>query len=457
MKIPVLPISWGDALPILRNLGGPVAPESWRGALPITYHRGAGPARVHLKLAFDWQVRPLYNVVARIPGSAFPDQWIVYGNHHDAWVNGASDPTSGNVSLMETARGFSELLKQGWRPKRTIVMASWDGEEWGLLGSTEWAEKHAAELRDKAVVYINTDSNGKGWLGAGGSHSLTALMTEVARDVSDPRSGESVLEALRRREIDQARTDEQKKRIAAREALELGALGSGSDYTAFLDFLNVASLNLGFGGDGGGGVYHSIYDSFAWHSRFSDADFAYGVTLSQTIGTTILRLADAAVLPFRFTDYATTLEGYVDEVEALRKAHPEAASIDLAPLRDAVAKLKTAADVYEAAFAPLARLPASRLADRAEDLKALNTLVYTTERRLGYEKGLPRREWFKHLIYAPGFYTGYGVKTLPGIREGLEERSWDEARAYVPIVAGAIGATADQVREAAAALAALTR
>jgi len=457
VKIPVLPISWGDALPILRNLGGPVAPESWRGALPVTYHLGAGPARVHLKLAFDWQVRALYNVVARIPGDRFPDQWIVYGNHHDAWVNGASDPTSGNVSLMETARGFSELLKQGWRPKRTIVMASWDGEEWGLLGSTEWAEKHAAELRDKAVVYINSDSNGKGWLGAGGSHSLAALMSEVARDVGDPRSDASVLEALRTRQIEQAKSDEDKDAIRRRQGLELGALGSGSDYTVFLDFLNVASLNLGFGGDGGGGVYHSIYDSFAWYTRFGDTDFTYGVTLSQTIGTAILRLADATVLPFRFTDYAATLGDYVDELEALRKDLPDAPPIDLAPLRSAIAKLKAAADAYETALAPLAARPAASLADRAEDLKALNALVYTTERRLGYEKGLPRRDWFKHLIYAPGFYTGYGVKTLPGIREGIEERSWDEAAAYVPIVAGAIAAMADQVQQAAAALDGLTR
>ncbi len=457
VKIPVLPISWGDALPILRNLGGPVAPEAWRGALPVTYHLGAGPARVHLKLAFDWQVRALYNVVARIPGSEFPDQWIVYGNHHDAWVNGASDPTSGNVSLMETARGFSELLKQGWRPKRTIVMASWDGEEWGLLGSTEWAEKHAAELREKAVVYINSDSTGKGWLGASGSPSLQVLMTGVARDVLDPASDATVLEALRTREIDQAKSDEAKKKIQARQGLELGALGSGSDYTVFLDFLNVASLNLGYGGDGGGGVYHSIDDTFAWYTRFSDAEFAYGVTLSQTIGTTILRLADATVLPFQFTDYATTIGTYVDELEELRRNQPDAPPLDLKPLRDANAGLVAAAGAYEAALEGLGRVPAATLADRKDQLAALNQLLYTTERRLGYEKGLPRRGWFKHLIYAPGFYTGYGVKTLPGIREGIEERSWDEARAYVPIVAGAIAAMADQVQQAATALAELTR
>jgi len=457
VTIPVLPISWGDALPILRNLDGPVAPEDWRGALPVTYHLGAGPARVHLKLAFDWQVRPLYNVVARIPGAEFPDQWIVYGNHHDAWVNGASDPTSGNVSLMETARGFSELLKQGWRPKRTIVMASWDGEEWGLLGSTEWAEKHAAELGEKAVVYINSDSNGKGWLGASGSPSLQALMTEVARHVPDPKTGATVLDALRERQLEQAGTDEQKQKVQARQGLELGALGSGSDYTVFLDFLNVASLNLGYGGDGGGGVYHSIYDSFAWYTRFGDADFTYGVTLSRTIGTTILRLADATVLPFQFTDYATALDAYIEELGTLRKDLPDAPPIDLKPLGEANARLFVAARAYEEALGRLADVPAATLAARKDELGALNQLLYTTERRLGYDKGLPRRDWFKHLIYAPGFYTGYGVKTLPAIREGIEERSWDEARAYVPIVAGAITAMADQVQQAATALAALTR
>lgn len=457
VKIPVLPISWGDALPILRNLGGPVAPEAWRGALPITYHLGVGPASVRVKLSFDWQVRPLYNAVARIPGSQFPDQWIVHGNHHDAWVNGASDPTSGGVSLLETARGFSELLKQGWRPKRTIVLALWDGEEWGLLGSTEWAEKHAAELREKAVVYINTDSNGPGWINAGGSHSLGALMNEVARDVNDPKTGASVLDALQARNIERARTPEEKERASTEKSLVLGPLGSGSDYTAFLDFLNVASLNLGFGGAGGGGVYHSIYDSFAWHARFGDTDFAYGVTLSQTVGSTILRLADAAVLPFQFTDYAATLSGYVDEVDAMRTALPDGASLDLAPIREAVSKLKTAADAYEKALLPFAGLRASALADRSGDLAALNTLLYTAERRLGYERGLPRRDWFKHLIYAPGFYTGYGVKTLPAIREGIEEGSLNDARAYVPVVADAIAAMAGQVQQAAAALGAMTR
>jgi N-acetylated-alpha-linked acidic dipeptidase len=456
VTIPVLPISYGDALPILRNLAGPVAPEGWRGALPITYHLGAGPAKVHLKLSFDWQVRPLYDVVARIEGAEFPDEWIVYGNHHDAWVNGASDPTSGNVALMETARAFSELLKQGWRPKRTIVLASWDGEEWGLLGSTEWAEKHAPELRDKAVVYINSDSNSKGWLNASGSHSLQALVSEVAREVRDPKTDATVLDALEKHEVEEAKSDDEKKKIAARTGIELGALGSGSDYTVFIDHLNVASLNLGYGGDGGGGVYHSIYDSFAWYTRFGDPDFTYGVALAQTAGTTIMRLADATVLPFQFTDYATTIGQYIDEIEKLRQEQ-SGTMVDLKPLREANARLTTSARAYEKALDGLAGVPSATLTSRKDQLAALNRLLYTSERRLGYEKGLPRRDWFTHLIYAPGFYTGYGVKTLPGVREGIEEKTWSDAEAYVPITAGAISALADQVAQAAQALTALAR
>ncbi|HEX6976105.1 MAG TPA: transferrin receptor-like dimerization domain-containing protein, partial [Vicinamibacterales bacterium] len=442
LKIPVLPISYGDALPLLRNLKGEVVPEAWRGALPITYHVGPGPAKVHMKLAFDWQVRPLYNVITRIDGSEFPDQWIIQGNHHDAWVNGASDPTSGNVALMETARGFSELLKSGWKPKRTIILASWDGEEWGLLGSTEWAEKHKDELATKGVVYINSDSTGKGWIGMSGSHSLQAFINEVARDVPDPRgSGKSALDAKRDRQIEQAKTDKEKADIRAKKDLPIDALGSGSDYTAFIDHLNIASLDLGWGGDGGGGVYHSIYDSFYWFTHFSDGDFTHGVALSKTIGTALMRLADADVLPFEFTGTATTLSQYVDEIEKLPS---KGGKVDVAPLRAAITKLSASADAYEKA---IAKMPKTGSASAA-DLAALNTTLYQTERAFRYEKGLPKREWFKHLAYAPGFYTGYGVKTLPGIREGIEQNQVDEARSFVPIVASAIAKLAGEIDKA---------
>jgi N-acetylated-alpha-linked acidic dipeptidase len=447
VKIPVLPISYGDAIPLMKNIRGPVAPSDWRGALPLTYHVGPGPAKARLKLAFEWKMRPLYNVLARIEGAVFPDEWILQGNHHDAWVNGASDPTSGNVALMETARAMSVLLKQGLRPKRTIIFASWDGEEWGLLGSTEWVEKHAAELREKAVVYINTDSNRKGWLSAGGSHSLQKLVNDVARDIRDPVTDQSVWEAARKRRIDQADSDEEKKKIREEMDLPISALGSGSDYTAFLDHLNIASLNISFGGAGGGGVGHSIYDTFAWYTRFADSEFEYGRTLSQTIGTTLLRVANATVLPFHFADYADTLGRYIDEVEEIHEKTNEAPDLDLKPLRSAVDHLRRAGESYEAALAKLSSLSAGSIESQVE-FKEVNRLLYTSERLLGHEGGLPHREWFRHQIYAPGFFTGYGVKTLPGIREGVEEKAWADAARYVSIVSQAVDELASQVEEA---------
>ncbi len=429
LKIPVLPISYADALPLMRSLKGPVAPEAWRGALPLTYHVGPGPAKVHLKLAFDWQVRPLYNVVARIDGAEFPDQWILHGNHHDAWVNGASDPTSGNVALMETARGLGELLKTGWKPKRTIILASWDGEEWGLLGSTEWAETHQAELARNGVVYINSDSTGKGWLAMSGSHSLQAFINGVARDLPDPRgSGRTMLEARRARDIERALTDKDKETLRTRGDLAIDALGSGSDYTAFLDYLTIASLNLGFEGGGGGGVYHSIYDSYYWFTHFSDGDFTQTAALSRVIGTALLRLADADLLPFEFKGTEQTLRQYVDDIE--KEAARRKIALDIKPLRASLKTLAAAADAYERAVSRLVQIEPAALSSAREPLSEVNRIVYSTERAFRYDQGLPRREWFKHLAYAPGFYTGYGVKTLPGIREGLEQGQPDEARRF---------------------------
>ncbi|MGE3889902.1 MAG: M28 family peptidase [Vicinamibacterales bacterium] len=454
LKIPVMPISYGDALPLLKAMKGPVAPQEWRGALPVTYHVGPGPAQAHLKLAFDWQSRPLHNVIVRIEGSTFPDEWVIFGNHHDAWVNGADDPISGAVALMETGRGLAELLKTGWRPKRTIILALWDGEEWGLLGSTEWAEKHAAELRDKAAVYINTDSSGKGWLNVGGSHGLQQLMTEVARDVMDPRTGKPVAEESRRRQVNG--TPETHK--AAREkdaALWLEPLGSGSDFTPFLQHLTLSALNVGFGGESSGGIYHSAYDTVAWYQKFSDGDYAYGRTLAQLTGTLLLRLADAPVLPFQFTDTADTLMRYVVELERLA-AEKKDAKVDVAPVRAAVESLRRAGQAFEKAYAGVDRVPSASLVGRAE-LRSLNRLLLQSERKLGNSDGLPRRDWFKHQIYAPGFYTGYGVKTMPQIREGLEEKRYDEAQGGVRTVSAAVNALAAQVNEAAVVLQKVSR
>ena len=450
LKIPVLPISYGDALPLLRQLKGPDVPRDWKGGLPITYRVGPGPAKVHVKLTFDWQVRPLYDVIARIPGSESPDQWIVFGNHHDAWVNGASDPTSGNVALMETARGLAELLKTGWKPKRTIILASWDGEEWGLLGSTEWVEKHQAELAQKGVAYINTDSSGKGWLNMQGSHSLQAFFNEVGRDVPDPQgTGKSALEAKREHDLKQAKTKAAKEKIITGD-LPIGALGSGSDYTAFVDYLTIASANVGFGGDGDGGVYHSVYDSFYWFTQFSDGNFAHGTALSRFTGTALLRLANADVLPFEFTSVSKTFGGYVDEIRKLLDGKGQ--TINLDPIRTSLNQLDASARRYEQALKTVQQgtsIPPAL----AGSLEELNRTLYRSERAFKHDAGLPRREWFKHVAYAPGFYTGYGVKTLPGIREGIEQKQWDEARAFIPIVAAAIDRLRADVERATALIA----
>ncbi len=442
MKIPVMPISYADAQPFLANLEGPVAPEAWRGALPITYHLGPGPAKAHFKLELDNSTHPLYDVIVRIPGTDFPDQWILAGNHHDAWVHGASDPASGAAPLLETARALSELLKDGWKPKRTIVIALWDGEEFGLVGSTEWVEKHSDELKQKLVAYINSDSNGKGHLGVGGSHTLEGFMQEVARDVADPVTGKSLLE--------QVLADAAKTAAAGPASFRITALGSGSDYTSFLQHLGIASLNVGFGGDDAfGGIYHSDYDTYYWYTHFSDTNFAYGRALSEVTGTALLRFADAPLLPFEFTRFTATVNRYVDEVAALEKQpnHP-----DLSPVRAELEKLKDSSAAYEAAYSRalphLAAAPAAKLA-------GLNEILFRSERAMTLNAGLPGRDWFKHRIYAPGTYTGYGVKTLPGIREALEANRPDEAASQAADVVKVIQNLNSEVQQAASLLGAL--
>jgi N-acetylated-alpha-linked acidic dipeptidase len=449
LKIPVLPISYGDAAPILRQLKGKVVPNEWKGALPFTYHVGPGPTQVHMNLRFEWKNRPLYDVVARIPGATRPDEWIIFGNHHDAWVSGADDPISGAVSLMETARGLAESLKTGWRPSRTIILALWDGEEWGLLGSTEWAEKHDAELKQKAAVYINTDGTGEGWLNAGGSHGLQQFMGEAAKDVMDPRTGKPVFEEARRRAV-LGEAEENRKAAEADPSLRIAPLGSGSDFTPFLQHLTLSALSVGFGGESPGGVYHSAYDTIKWYQTYSDGDYSYGRTLSQLTGTLILRLADAPVLPFQFTDTADTLLRYVAELEKLA-ADKKDSKVDLTPVRAAVEALKAAGQNFEKAYASVGKANSQSLLAKKE-LQQLNKLLLTSEQKLGNSDGLPRRDWFKHQIYAPGFYTGYGVKTMPQIREGLEEGRFTEAQGGVRTVSAAVNALAAQVSEAARAL-----
>jgi N-acetylated-alpha-linked acidic dipeptidase len=449
-KIPVLPISYGDAQPLLAALKGPVAPAGWRGALPITYHVGPGPAKVHLKVKSNWDTKRLYNVIARIPGQTEPDTWIVRGNHHDAWVNGAEDPVSAAVAEMEEARALAELMKQGWKPKRTIIYCVWDGEEEGLLGSTEWAETHADELRQHAAVYINTDGNGRGTLSMSGSHSLEKFINGVAKDIEDPEKDYPVWKRLRLSRIEGASVEDGNE-LRNRADLRIGALGSGSDYTAFLDHLGIASLDLGYGGEDGGGIYHSIYDDFYWYTHFADTDFRYCRALAETVGITVMRLADADLLPFDFGGLTDTIHTYVDQLEKLWKsvndeikernkqieegvfvaiADPKKTFIapkteavppylNFAPLQNGLEKLKRGADHYDKAI--------KNLALGKKPLENVNRKLTQAERALTLTDGLPRRPWFKHQIYAPGFYTGYGVKTIPGVREAIEQKNWKEA------------------------------
>ncbi|WP_229702421.1 M28 family metallopeptidase [Maribacter cobaltidurans] len=446
-KIPVLPISYEDAQPLLAALDGPVAPESWRGGLPITYHIGPGPAKVHLKLKFDWKLVPAHNVIATMKGTEFPDQWVMRGNHHDAWVHGANDPISGMVALMEEARAVGELAKKGQKPKRTLVYCAWDAEEPGLIGSTEWVEDHKKELQEKVVAYINTDGNGRGFLGVGGSHSLQAMVSEVAGDVTDPQTNVSVKERRIARDLVNGGGD----------SFELYALGSGSDYTPFIQHAGIASLNLGFGGENSGGEYHTIYDTYPHYKRFKDPEFAYGVALANTAGRITLRLANADIIPLDFDQWYKTVSGYLDEImeetskmrssvekhnklmdrnafelasdprENIKKPEREepVPYLDFSPLQNVLSDLKTTIEQYD--MIRLNELPEAKK-------NMLNTMLMDAEKTLTSEKGLPRRPWFKHQIYAPGFYTGYGVKTLPGVREAVEQKNWTEAKEQINIL-----------------------
>jgi N-acetylated-alpha-linked acidic dipeptidase len=479
-KIPVMPISYGDAQPLLAALQGPVAPPDWRGALPLTYHIGPGPARVHMKVSSSFDLKPLYNIVAKIQGSVFPNEWIVRGNHHDAWVNGAADPVSGTAPMLEEARAMGELLKQGWRPKRTIVYTMWDGEEPMLLGSTEWVEQHGEELEQKAAIYVNSDGNGRGFFGAAGSHSLEKFINGVVKDVEDP---ETKLTAWKRWQASRIAdgSAEAKAEARSRADLRIGALGSGSDYTPFLQHNGTATLNIGFGGLDEDGIYHSIYDDFYHFSHFSDTDFTYGRALAQTAGTAVIRFADADLLPYEFTNLADTVQTYIKELQALLKQRQDAVreqnraiedgvfaavndprrplqlpkveevppAINFAPLENASSRLTRAAERYRKALED-AR---PKLAAAAPSvLQPINLRLLQAERQLIDPAGLPRRPWYRHLLYAPGFYTGYAVKTMPGVREGIEEKKYDEAEAEAIKLAKALDRETTLVNAAAADL-----
>ena len=465
MKIPVLPVSYEDALPLLQSLGGETVPPGWRGALPITYHVGPSKEKVHLKLEFNWDQKELFDVIAKIPGNVLPDEWVIRGNHHDGWVNGAADPLSGLVAELSEAKAIGELVKSGYSPKRTLVYCAWDGEEPALLGSTEWSEDHQQEIKQKAVAYINSDGNGRGFIGAEGSHTLETFFNEIADNVMDPETGVSIKERRYARITVDADAATRNKMLADNDSrhIKLGAMGSGSDYSPFLQHLGIASLNVGFGGEDPGGEYHSIFDSYDLFKRFKDPDFVYGVALSKTAGRIMLRLADADVLPFDFNPFYKAITDYLSEVKTLLdnersetdaqnkiikenlfalakdpkktlfppKLKEDVPYLNFSSLDNALVALKEHAEEFQKMYASGQQLP-------VEKQNELNDILYKAERSLIDPNGLPRRPWYKHEIYAPGYYTGYGVKTLPGIREAIEQKKWKEAQDNEEIVAKAI-------------------
>jgi len=477
--IPVLPISYADALPLLSALKGPVAPEKWRGALAMTYRVGPGPALVHLKVTSNWDIKPIYDVIATLHGSVAADQWVIRGNHHDAWVNGAEDPISGQAAMLEEARVLGDLHAHGWTPLRTIIYCAWDGEEPGLLGSVEWVETHLEELQKHAVAYINSDSNSRGYLYPGGTQDLQNFISGVARDVEDPETHLSLYQRSHLYSILKAKNAEERSDLRKRNDLVVHALGDGSDYTAFQDFAGISSLNLGFGDEDDGTQYHSIYDDFHWYTQFVDKDFAYGRALSQTGGTAIMRFADADFIPLDFSPQADAIEKYEVELEKLVKdkqdefternleltegvfkatddprrplVPPPAETvppyINLAPMKNAIVLLKKSADRYSRALAAFQAKGSAALPPKS--LETINADLQRVSRLFLNEKGLPERPWFKNQIYAPGAYTGYGAKPIAAVREYLDEKKWGEAEGQVPQVAHVIENVAAGIDKAA--------
>jgi N-acetylated-alpha-linked acidic dipeptidase len=483
LKIPTLPISYADASKIIAELDGPVVTGRARGGLPIAYHWGGSDAvKVHLAVKSDWSLKPVYDVIATMHGTTYPDQWIVRGNHRDGWVFGAADPLTGQVALMNEAKALGELARTGWRPARSIVYASWDGEEPGLLGSTEWAETHADELKRKALMYINTDNNGRGFLYAEGSHDLQHFVDAAASDVLDPQTG--VPAAARARANILAESYANPDAVgpdlvdAAKSGgdLPMGPLGSGSDYSPFVQHLGIAAVNLGFGGeDFSGGSYHSAYDTFYHVMHFDDPGLAYGGALSKLVGRLVLRAADGPRVPAHYSDFARAVSTYLDEMMKLadtqrekdrtladlrREGDFKLAStpydptvapadkgitplIDLLPLQNAVDHLKRAAS---AAYSLLGGEDKLAPATQAH----INASLATIDQLLIDPQGLPGRPWYKNLVYAPGTLTGYGAKTLPGVREAIEQRRWGDARTYVGRTAAVLENYANRLDQAAA-------
>ena len=444
--IPTVPIAYAQARRILNSLAGPEVPDNWQGGLPLRYHVGPGPAKINLKLQMDTRVRPIYNVITRIEGSEEPEKMIIIGNHHDAWVYGAVDPNSGTASVMEIGRSLGELLKQGWQPKRTIVLAHWDAEEYGLIGSTEWVEENKAELVKNAVLYINIDAAVSGEnFRIGAVPSLDAFIREVAQAIEDPVTGNSVYERWW--------ADENKEKykklngtLPDTAMTKVGRLGSGSDYSAFLQHAGVPALSMSFGGRYG--VYHSILDNFYWMKNWGDPTFRYHETMAKIGGLMALRFAQADIFPFDYANYADAISKHIDELEkSLREDHPER-ELSFSDLKEKVME-------WQQVCVSLNENIQARL-DSLESDERLNDALMKLERSLVSRDGLAGRPWFKHRIYAPGLYTGYAAKPLPGIAEAAEEADWQTAEQEIATLMSLLGQAIETVRTSISRLGALT-
>ncbi len=418
-RIPTMPINSQDASVILGNLGGPHVPRQWQGGLPFTYHVGPGAAVAHMKVVMDYQQRPLYDVIAKLHGTD-DGEWVVMGNHHDAWVYGAVDPGSGTATMLETAHAFGELVRAGWKPRRTIVMCEWDGEEPGLMGSTEWVEANLAELQANAVAYLNTDVGVAGPnFTASATPSLKELVRDVAREVQDPHDVRSVynvwLDRATRQQEEPNGIARPNAKMTAPGQAPIEALGAGSDFCPFFDHAGIPSLDAGFVGDYG--VYHSMYDDFFWMKKFGDPTFEYHVALAKILGTLALRLDESDTLPFDYSAYAAEIARAANDL-ATRATKLGIGSADMPSVTDAVAHLTASATRASQAM--------QQWTNASSDTATLNEVnrdLVSVEQALLAPEGLAGRTWYKHTIYAPGTYAGYAAEVLPGANEALDRQN----------------------------------
>ncbi|HXM60400.1 MAG TPA: M28 family metallopeptidase [Terriglobales bacterium] len=434
-KILSTPLSYGDAWPILEHLGGPDSPREWQGALPFTYHLGPGPVKVKMHLKQDYQFRTIWDVIGRVRGSENPDEWVVAGNHRDAWVFGAVDPNSGTAAMLEAVHGLGELLKSGWRPKRTIILGSWDGEEEGLIGSTEWGEQHDSELAN-AVAYFNMDVGVSGpKFGAASVPSLKQFLRDVTKVVPSPKGG-TVYENWQKTNQTEAAnppetttTNYRPPAAQSKADVPVGDLGSGSDYTVFLQHLGVPSTDVS--STGSYGVYHSAFDNFNWFKKFGDPDFVYEQQMARIFGVSIIRMADADVLPYDYEEYAKEIVSYIDS--ARKKAQAE-----FVGQRLNFTEVEQAAHHFEQAAAKIL----VRQQNSPRDADKLNRALRDAERALLMPEGLPNRPWFRHAIYAPGQYTGYAAVVIPGINEAIDKHDLAQTRQQITALAAALNRAA---------------